>query len=271
VRGKDGALYGVTGAGGGNTACAAISFPPSCGVIFQLKPLNAAKTAWRETVLHRFTNRDGGIPLSSLTLDPASGRLYGTTWIGGIDDNGTVFRLIPPATAGRAWRFDTLYKFKNGSDGWGPNGSLAFRNGVLYGTAGSGGRFDGGVIFQLAPPAWGNGPWRLTTLYTGHPNQGSRLWGVTMAANGSLYVPAFLGGNNSCSSGCGAILKLMPPVRGSKKWSVASLHRFSGADGEAPSAPLTLIGHHVYGSTQQGGDYSTCDGRGCGVLFDLGP
>jgi hypothetical protein len=270
VMDKDGALYGVTDSGGGNAACAATSFPPSCGVVFQLKPMNAAKTMWRETVLHRFANRDGGIPTGGLTIDPATDTIYGTTWIGGIQDNGTVFRLIPPAGAAKAWRFDTLYKFKDGNDGWGPIGAIALSKGVLYGAA-FGGEFDEGVIFQLKASPSGSEPWTQTTLHALRKGQAGQPYSVTIGANGSLYMPGFMGGNMACAAGCGVIFKLVPPDRRSKKWKLVGLHRFSGTDGAYPSAPLTVVGHHVYGVTQEGGDFSNCDDRGCGVLFDVEP
>jgi uncharacterized repeat protein (TIGR03803 family) len=59
------------------------------GVIFQVNP------AGQETVLYNFTNgADGGFPLAGVTLDPA-GNLYGTTYYGGAERSGVVFKLTP--------------------------------------------------------------------------------------------------------------------------------------------------------------------------------
>jgi hypothetical protein len=46
-----------------------------------------------ETVLHSFNNADGGGPVSGLLFDRASDAFYGTTFIGGTHNSGTVFNL----------------------------------------------------------------------------------------------------------------------------------------------------------------------------------
>ena len=46
-----------------------------------------------ETVLHSSNNTDGGRPASGLLFDRASDAFYGTTFIGGTHNSGTVFNL----------------------------------------------------------------------------------------------------------------------------------------------------------------------------------
>ena len=79
-------LYGTTGEGG--SGC-------GCGAVFELKP-PASGGKWRETVLHRFSPRqgDGSVPFASLILD-AAGNVYGTTLGGGADNFGIVFEITP--------------------------------------------------------------------------------------------------------------------------------------------------------------------------------
>jgi uncharacterized repeat protein (TIGR03803 family) len=48
--------------------------------------------SWSETVVHRFSDPVGGGPAMGLTMDGA-GNLYGTTWLGGTDNNGEVFEI----------------------------------------------------------------------------------------------------------------------------------------------------------------------------------
>ena len=287
VMDKQGALYGLTSNGGGGNACAAWAFQPSCGVVFQLQPMNAAKTVWRETVLYRFTGgRGGGIPNGELAIDPASGTLYGTTWYGGhnatTDCCGIVFRLTSPAQEGGDWRFTTLFRF-SGADGSGPAGALALDKGVLYGATTFGGAFGHGAVFRLTPPASRDAPWINTTLHSTSFAEGDRLEsGVTRAADGTLYVVGHNGGNKTgampaCAQhGCGTVFKLVPPADPSGQWHYVSLHRFSGADGAGPSTAVTLLGHHVFGATWAGGDLAACKffflgTYGCGVVFDVGP
>jgi uncharacterized repeat protein (TIGR03803 family) len=47
-----------------------------------------------ETVLHNFELTDGAYPNAGLVRD-AKGKLFGTTYLGGASDHGTVFELTP--------------------------------------------------------------------------------------------------------------------------------------------------------------------------------
>lgn len=80
VRDAAGNLYGTTLAGGS----------ASYGTVFKID------SAGNETILHNFTGGDeGGAPIARLILDP-SGNLYGTTYLGGSADLGTVFKISFP-------------------------------------------------------------------------------------------------------------------------------------------------------------------------------
>jgi uncharacterized repeat protein (TIGR03803 family) len=85
-----GNLYGTTLIGGS----AVCTYYGSCGTVFELMP--QADGSWTEKVLHSFSDdgTDGYWPYASLTLD-AAGNLYGTTWAGGAQGNGTVFEITP--------------------------------------------------------------------------------------------------------------------------------------------------------------------------------
>jgi uncharacterized repeat protein (TIGR03803 family) len=60
--------------------------------VYELSP-NGDGT-WAETVLHTFNDPVSGGPAMGLTMDGA-GNLYGTTWLGGVYSNGTVFEITP--------------------------------------------------------------------------------------------------------------------------------------------------------------------------------
>jgi uncharacterized repeat protein (TIGR03803 family) len=86
-----GNLYGTAAYGGGR-GCGGIG----CGVVFELKPPGSSGGKWRETVLHRFSPKqgDGSKPIAEPTLD-AVGNVYGTTVSGGTSNVGLVFEITP--------------------------------------------------------------------------------------------------------------------------------------------------------------------------------
>ena len=147
-----GRLYGTTYQAGANKN----------GTVFELTP-NAAKTKWRESVLHSFCVRgaplcaDGSSPVAGLIMD-ASGKLYSTTKVGGAgadDGGGTVFELIPNA-ANTKWTETVLHSFcaQSGcADGANPVAGLIMdaAGHHLYGTISGGGAHGFGTVFEVTP------------------------------------------------------------------------------------------------------------------------
>jgi uncharacterized repeat protein (TIGR03803 family) len=130
----NGNLYGTTYGGGAYGQ----------GTVFELSPSGA------ETVLHSFCVRagcpDGSHPRADLVMDTA-GNLYGTTYYGGTNSVGAVFKLSPNGTE------TVLHSFAaNGSDGTHPYAGLVMDTvGNLYGTTYSGGANGYGTVFKVTP------------------------------------------------------------------------------------------------------------------------
>ena len=85
------------------------------------------------------------------------GALYSTTNSGGTGNNGTVFKLTPPAKGQTAWTETVLYRFCSQpgcSDGLFPYaGLIADKQGVLYGTTFfSGSARNYGTVFKVTFP-----------------------------------------------------------------------------------------------------------------------
>lgn len=183
-------LFGTASAGGAGGA----------GVVFAL---NTNGTGF--TTLHSFTpldpvaatNMDGAFPSAGLAL--SNGRLYGTTFAGGVDGKGVVFSV---ATNGLD--FAVLHQFSaidslsgTNSDGASPCAALAWSGNKLYGTTSAGGAGANGTVFSLTT----NGS-QFVTLYsfsaidpiTGTNADGALPLGGLLPLGNSLYGTAFSGG-----------------------------------------------------------------------------
>ncbi len=119
------------------------------GVVFQLTPTGGN---WNFNPLLTLPGRGSG-PYGTLVMD-AAGNLYGATESGGVNGQGSVFKLTPSAGG---WTYTDLHDF-NGSDGSSPIGSLVVgADGNIYGTtyggANSGCEGDSGCgeVFEVAP------------------------------------------------------------------------------------------------------------------------
>jgi uncharacterized repeat protein (TIGR03803 family) len=225
-------------------------------------PASAAKIE----VLHRFvTVSKGARPRADLISD-ASGVLYGTTYTGSNDGNGTVFELLPPTGNSKHWTEQVLHHFgKNTKHGIFPQSALALDSaGNLYGTTSEGGtKTDGGVAFELIRPTGGTGEWeekilhKFTTGQDGGTPDGSLVFG----ADGSLYGTAGYGGYG----GAGVVYKLTQTQSGD--WTQTILYSFANdANGGYPYCTLTFDpAGNIYGVTANGGN------AGNGVVFELSP
>ena len=99
-------------------------------------------TAQTYTVLHNFSGPEGSQPTSALAVD-AEGNLYGTTFAGGANGLGTVFKITPTGM------YTLLHSF-SGADGAHPYAGLTFvGNGYFFGTTNSGGTANLGTIFVI--------------------------------------------------------------------------------------------------------------------------
>ncbi|HLY18317.1 MAG TPA: choice-of-anchor tandem repeat GloVer-containing protein, partial [Bryobacteraceae bacterium] len=144
VLGPGGILYGTTLGGG----------PMGRGSVFSLTPPTTPGGKWTETMLHGFTNgTDASEPRAGLVISTTGGRLvlYGTSYLGGAGDLGTVFSLTAPASPGGAWAEAVLYSFLD-FNGINPEAGVVMDSaGALYGAAYSGGQSNLGLIYYLVP------------------------------------------------------------------------------------------------------------------------
>ena len=232
IRDNSGNLYGTTWFGGAS----------GVGTVFTV-----SKTG-KETVLHAFRGQpDDGSNLFAGLVRDSSGNLYGTSYAGGTDNLGVVFRLEPSG------REKVLYSFPGGVNGWGTHAGLvrdASRN--LYGTTNGGGAFGYGTVFKLDPSN------NETVLYpfTGGTDGGGPEAGLIKDAQGNLYGTTSGGGDPICK--CGTVFEL------DNAGTETVLHGFTGTDGVNPVAGLVRDAEgNLYGTTSGGGVF------GFGTVFKL--
>jgi uncharacterized repeat protein (TIGR03803 family) len=247
---RAGNLYGTTQRGG----------TYDNGTAFELSPL--AGGGWTENVLYSFGNGvDGFQPGAGLIFD-AVGNLYGTTYLGGTYNNGTVFELTPQGGGG--WTENVLYSFNNnGTDAGFPHGGVIFdAAGSLYGTTRAGGAHNAGAVFELTPQAGGG--WTEKVLYS-FKNNGTDafnpLAGLIFDGAGNLYGTTSRGGIHDY----GTVFELTPTA--GEGWTEKVLYSFgNGTDGGYPEAGLLFDGAgNLYGTTVSGGTYTY------GTVFELIP
>ena len=213
-------------------------------------PLAQARTY---KVLHKFTGgSDGGQPYAGVIRD-AQGNLYGTTFFGGAYGDGVVFKV------GTSGRETVLYSFTGGADGALPYaGVIRDAQGDLYGTANEGGNSPCGcgVVFKLGTTG------QETVLYSfTHGADGANPAAGLIRAQGNLYGTTFWGGVYDY----GTVFELSPTGQ------ETVLYGFTGGnDGGNSGAGLIRDAQgNLYGTAESGGDMSSCDSLGCGVVFKL--
>jgi uncharacterized repeat protein (TIGR03803 family) len=228
----NGILYGTTASGGTSGG----------GTVFSITP------SGKETILHSFdnsqTSNDGSEPEGRL-ID-VQGTLYGTTLQGGEHGGGSgvVYKITPSGTE------TVLYRFRGSQylDGAAPRAGLTNVNGLLYGTAVSGGSHCGG-------------------------SQGCGTVFEVTTSGRERVVYSFNGGSSGRSPGSGPLLDAKGTLYGTTDSTVfevttsgteTRLHRFTGSNGAVPTALLNVDGV-LYGTTSYSGPGDT----GNGTVFSL--
>ncbi len=189
---RGGRIFGAATTGGAN----------GTGTVFQLTPTQNGE--WDFTTLYSFKAApDGVFPYGALLFDSAN-NIYGTTYYGGTNGLGTVYKLSP-TTAGE-WDETVLYSFQTGSDGNSSISNLvADASGNLYGTTSEGG-LGSGTIFKLTPGP--NGTWTESVVhrFANSPDGAFPYAGMVNGGGGSFFGATVHGGDE----GDGAIYKFTP-------------------------------------------------------------
>ncbi len=298
IEDASGNLYGTTNGGGSTNSSDCNEGSCGYGTVFKLTPSGSGYT---KTVLYNFCSQtnctDGANPYAGL-IEDAAGNFYGTTYNGGANGGGTVFKLTP---SGNGYTQSVLYNFCSQSqgsaactDGVNPYaGLIEDASGNLYGTTNLGGTgvalVDGvygyGTVFMLAPNGSG---YKYTVLYNFCPPGGNAFCtdgaapnaALILDASGNLYGTTVLGGTGTpalecIGLSCGTVFKLSPNGSGYTETVLYSFCSQGGSnctDGAYPYSTGVIEdgSGNLYGTTSAGG-VNSCDSPGCGTVFKLAP
>lgn len=241
-----------------------------------------AATQPSQSTLYTFrASTDGGQPEGGVIWG-SDNVLYGTADRYGTNDNGTIFRLTPPASSGDPWTFKALYRLQGGTGGGYPLGLVQDAAGNLYGYALDGGSGGYGIVFELKKPKVSTWAWLFETLYSFQGGtDGADPSGLSLQPDGTLVGTTDRGGSGPCTDpidgsfvGCGTIFQLTPPTAAGGAWTEAILHSFTrGSDGAIPVGNPLNVGGALYGVTVQGGAGNCTDSdgilAGCGTVYKL--
>lgn len=198
-----------------------------------------------------FNGSNGKEPAA--TLIEVNGTLYGTTYAGGMHDDGTLFAFTPNGNGSGSHKL--LYSFKGGNDGALPLAGVTDVKGTLYGTTTNGGGPRGeGVVFKVSS----SGSERVLHRF-GVPGDGANPYASLIELQGTLYGTTAGGGTNSD----GTVFTI------SRSGKETILHSFNAGKGEGstPVAPLLDVDGTLYGTTAYGG--ANCGSVGCGTVFKM--
>jgi uncharacterized repeat protein (TIGR03803 family) len=219
IQGTDGNFYGTTFAGGSYNG----------GTVYKMTP------SGQLTTLHQFNDPyTRGIWPTAPLVQGTDENFYGTTNVGGIYEDGVVFKITP------AGKFTVLHTF-DGTHGARPYGPLVQgSDGNFYGTTFEGGDSNYGVVFMITP----KGKFSVLHNINGTTDGMYPYAGLVQANDGNFY------GTNSQGPTGFAIFRISP--RQHYDYSVL----YTSEPTEGFDSEVTLVQHTngiLYGETMGGG------------------
>jgi len=177
--GSDGNFYGTTLYGGTDND----------GIVFKLSTNGVLIN------LHSFTGGNGGANPYAGLVQGSDGNFYGTTFYGGTDNDGIVFKLSTNGV------LINLHSFTGTANGSGPYAGLVQgSDGNFYGTTVVGGASNFGTVFKIST----NGVLTSLHSFTGGDGGANPYAELVEDSNGSFYGTTYGGGQG----GVGTVFRL---------------------------------------------------------------
>ena len=224
IQGSDGNFYGTTVWGGAN----------SYGTFFRITPSGSLKTLY--SFCQQAACADGGNPTAVLVSDAAGNFYTETTYGGGANNAGTVFKVTPTGALTTLHTFCSLANCADGNNsgsntGQGHGPLVLGADGNLYGSTLAGGTNGGyGTLFQITPGG------QLTTLHSFAGTDGASPDGLVQGTDGKFYGVTYGGGVNGSGVAFRFSVGLVPTI---KSQSIIG----------NVGTPVTILGDGLTGST----------------------
>jgi len=247
IQGSDGNFYGTTDGGGTN----------GVGTVFRITPEGQL------TTLYQFGGffGDGREPFAGLAQG-TNGNFYGTTFVGGTNDEGTVFTITPGGQLSVLYQFG-VYSGYIGTSTGPKSGVVQGADGNFYGT--TTGDETAGTVFMITPEG------DFTTIYnfcSVTNASGQCLDGnapeerLVQGSDGNLYGSTARGGANNW----GTLFMITPGGKLTTLYSFCSIsNEFECLDGTGVSSLIQGSDRNFYGTTGVGGT------NGGGTVFMMTP
>jgi uncharacterized repeat protein (TIGR03803 family) len=165
---------------------------------------------------------------------------------------------LPLQSKAQLYGESVLYSFTGGGDGAHPYGGMVEdAQGNLYGTTIQGGAHQYGVLFKLQT----NGSEVVVHNFPSNGGEAALPTNLAMDGQGNMYGTTYGGGKYSQGS--------VFEVNSSGRFSAVYSFPGGGSGKEPQSGLLVNAAGNIYGTTEQGGNVSSCDSAGCGVVFEI--
>lgn len=249
IQASNGNFYGTTPYGGANsTQCSGMG----CGTVFEITPSGTLTTLYSFCSL---ANCADGAQVEAPVMQASNGTFYGTTYMGGANGYGTIFKITS------AGAFSSVYSFAlSQGDGLYPEaGLIQATNGNFYGTTYGGGADFVGTVYEMTAAG------QVTFLGSFDFTDGNGATaGVVQGTDGNFYGTTSLGGANFD----GNLYQITPTGTITNLYSLCS--ESGCADGEyALGGLLQSTNGTFYGVTEYGGASNELCVLGCGTVYSL--
>src|SRR6266850_6732 len=231
-----------------------------CLIVAAICPAPLCWSQLTERVLHSFSGGSDGQEAYAGLVQGADGALYGTTFQGGTNNAGLIFKANPDGSGNAPiWSFERNSINPGGIAN--PSGLIQGRDGGFYGTEGFGGTNSEGSVFRVNPNGTRFEVLHSFSHYFSGPYEPTAA--LVQGTDGMLYGTTQYGG----SGGVGSVFKVNTNGTG-----YATLHNFGSIpnDGNQPQSPVIQgLDGALYGATTLGGASAIGGASGFGTVYRL--